>query len=432
MNILIVGGGGREHALAWKIRQSPRCDKLFCAPGNAGIADEARCVDVDLAPPFDFLIDFCRTNAIELVVVGPEDPLAAGVVDALTAAGIRAFGPSADGARLEGSKEFAKEVMQAAHIPTAAARVFSNPQSAIDYLQGRSAPFVIKADGLAAGKGVTVAETRQEAEAAISEALVGRRFGAAGSRILIEDYLHGVEASLLAFCDGQTVLPMDSAQDHKPVFDGDKGPNTGGMGALSPAPVLTPDFKAQAVEKILKPAMAELRRRGIDYRGVLYAGLMITAEGPQVVEFNCRFGDPEIQALIPRLENDLVEIMLACVDGELDRIELKWKPDSCVCLVAASGGYPAAYEKGKPIKGLKEAGGGASCVVFHAGTRLEASGDIVTSGGRVLGVTALGKDLEAARSLAYERMRFIEFDGMHFRTDIGFRAAAESQPLPAR
>lgn len=427
MNILIVGGGGREHALAWKIAKSPLCDQLYCAPGNAGIASVARCVTIEAGAPFGGLIDWCGANKIDLVVVGPEDPLAAGMVDALLAAGIKAFGPKAAGAKLEASKQFAKEIMQAAGVPTGSSESFTDSASALKHLETLTAPYVIKADGLAAGKGVTVAATLKEAQAAISEALDKRAFGDSGASILIEEFLDGTEASLLAFTDGTTVLPMDSAQDHKAVFDGDEGPNTGGMGALSPAPVLTPELRERAIREILEPTVAELARRGIDYRGVLYAGLMITAKGPEVIEFNCRFGDPEIQALVPRMEQDIVPIMLACADGTLADCTLDWKPDSCVCLVAASGGYPGSYEKGKPIRGLADAVAdeGDRVVVFHAGTKLDDAGNVVTAGGRVLGATALGADLDSARAKAYEAMKKIQFEGMHYRTDIGFRAAGK-------
>lgn len=424
MKILIIGGGGREHALAWKIAQSPLCDALYCAPGNAGIAASATCVDLDIKPPFRELVAWCGDNAINLVVVGPEDPLSLGMVDALEDAGIKAFGPRAEGARIEASKTFAKEIMTAARIPTGEARTFTRSGEAIGYLESLKPPYVIKADGLAAGKGVTVAPDIADASRAIREALDERRFGAAGAEILIEEYLDGVEASLLAFTDGETVLPMDSAQDHKAVFDGDKGPNTGGMGALSPAPVLTPEFRRQAIERILEPAIAELRKRGIRYRGVLYAGLMVTAEGPKVIEFNCRFGDPEVQALVPRIDGDLVPVLLACAEGRLKEIDLKWKPETCVCIVAASGGYPGNYEKGIPIEELPEDRVTISpdTIVFHAGTKLD-DGKVVTSGGRVLGVTARGADLQAARSKAYAALKSISFEGMHFRSDIGFRAA---------
>lgn len=425
MKILIVGGGGREHALAWKIAQSPLCDALYCAPGNAGIAASACCVQLDLKPPFAPLLDWCSANGIDLVVVGPEEPLSLGIVDVLENAGFTVFGPRADGARIEASKAFAKDIMTTAKIPTGAAQTFRRSADAMAYLDARKPPYVIKADGLAAGKGVTVAATLDEAAQAVREALDEHRFGPAGADILIEDFLDGVEASLLAFTDGETVLPMDSAQDHKAVFDGDKGPNTGGMGALSPAPVLTPAFRDQAVRTILEPAVAELRRRGIVYRGVLYAGLMVSQDGPKVIEFNCRFGDPEVQALVPRMDGDLVPVLLACAQGRLADVTLRWKPEACVCIVAASGGYPGDYPRGLPISGLPADRVNASdgTVIFHAGTQLEKDGCVVTAGGRVLGVTALGADLNAARTKAYRTLQTISFEGMHYRRDIGFRAA---------
>lgn len=427
MKIVIIGSGGREHALAWKIRQSPLCDLLYCLPGNAGIASSAHCESIAIKHPFTELIAWCRAVAIDLVVVGPEDPLAAGITDALASAGIESFGPVGAGARIEASKEFAKEIMVAAKIPTGSAETFSDSTAAIAHLDSLTAPYVIKADGLAAGKGVTIAATRAEAEEAIRASLDEKVFGAAGGRILIEEYLEGVEASLLAFTDGKTVRAMDSAQDHKAVFDGDKGPNTGGMGALSPAPVLTPEYKDRAMREILEPCVAELTRRGITYRGVLYAGLMITRTGPKVIEFNCRFGDPEVQALLPRLDNDIVEVMLACARGTLDKLELRWRREACVCIVAASGGYPGPYEKGKVISGLDPSRDSddpmKTAIVFHAGTATDAQGNVVTNGGRVLGITAMGDDLDAARAKSYARLKELSFEGMHYRTDIGFRAA---------
>ncbi len=432
MNILIIGGGGREHALAWKIRQSPLCGTLYCAPGNPGIAELAECLDLDLKPPYGSLLDWCKKEKIDLVVVGPEDPLAHGIVDALAGAGIEAFGPRAAGAKIEASKKFAKEIMASAGIPTASAKTFASSAEAIAHLDHFSPPYVIKADGLAAGKGVTVAATREEAVGAIRSALDEKVFGSAGSEVLIEEYLQGFEASLLAFTDGRTVRAMDSAEDHKPLLDGDKGPNTGGMGTISPSR-MTEAHRREAIVKILEPCVTELRRRGIDYRGVLYAGLMVTREGPKVIEFNCRFGDPETQVLLPRLENDLVEVMLACVRGTLDQIQLRWRSEACVCVVAASGGYPGSYEKGKIIEGL-DAGDVAQPpsaekekatepIVFHAGTAKDAQGRIVTSGGRVLGVTSLGKDLPSARAHAYARLSQIHFEGMQYRKDIGNRPA---------
>ncbi len=421
MKVLILGGGGREHALAWKIAQSPLCEGLFCAPGNPGISQVADCVTLNLRPPFERLIGFCRQAQIDLVVVGPEDPLAAGVVDALEAAGVPAFGPGAAAARLEASKSFAKEIMTAAGIPTGAACPFTEASAAREHLNRLSPPYVIKADGLAAGKGVVVANDRAQAEDWIDALLEGRRLGEAGARILIEEYLTGIEASLLAFTDGRTVLAMEPAHDHKPVFDGDRGPNTGGMGAVSPAAAMTPGLRRRAVEEILKPAVAELARRGLIYRGVLYAGLMLTAEGPKVVEFNCRFGDPETQALLPRLTTDLVPLLLACREGTLAGLELAWRPEACVCVVAAAAGYPGPSRRGDVIGGLE--GDGEDVMIFHAGTAFDADGRIVTAGGRVLGVTALGSDAAHARDRAYARLERIRFSGMHFRRDIGLRRA---------
>jgi phosphoribosylamine--glycine ligase len=424
MNVLILGGGGREHALAWKIAQSPRCARLHCAPGNAGIAKIAECFAVALKPPFDELIQACRERKIDLVVVGPEDPLAAGVVDALEKAGVLAFGPRAAAAKIEASKTFAKEIMRAASIPTGWAETFTDVGPALALLKKIDPPYVVKADGLAAGKGVTIAANFDDAERAVRDALEGRRLGEAGASILIEERLIGVEASLLAFTDGRRVLAMDSAQDHKPVFDGDRGPNTGGMGAISPAPALKPKLRRAAVGQILEPAVAELARRGIEYRGVLYAGLMLTTQGPKVVEFNCRFGDPETQALMPRLDCDLLEVLVACARGDLGGVRLKWKPEACVCVVAASGGYPGDYAKGLPISGVEEAESEPGVTVFHAGTALDARGRLVTAGGRVLGVTAVGEGIESAREAAYRALGRIAFEGMHHRGDIGLRAGA--------
>lgn len=422
MNILIVGGGGREHALAWKIAQSPKTTKLYAAPGNPGIAAHAECVDVPVKAPFSELIAWCQTKAIDLAVIGPERPLSEGIVDALSAAGIRCFGPTAAAAQIESSKKFSKDLMQEAGIPTGEARTFTDADEAIAYVEQKGAPIVIKASGLAEGKGVVVARSTAEAVDAINSMMRQKAFGSAGAEVLVEEFLVGEEASLLAFADGTVVRAMDSAQDHKPVFDGDDGPNTGGMGAYSPAPVVTPEVYERAVREVLEPCLATLRKRGIDYRGVIYAGLMIAKDGcPKVVEFNCRFGDPEIQALIPRLENDLVEVMLACVEGRLGQVELKWR-DAAVCVVAASGGYPGPYQKGKPIKGLDAIEENGEVIVFHAGTKRDEAGRIVTGGGRVLGVTVKDEYLSVAIERAYQIIKKIGFDGIHYRTDIGRKA----------
>jgi len=428
MRILIIGGGGREHALAWKIAQSPLCDTLYCAPGNPGIARLAQCFALPLQPDFAELVGWCLAQHIHLVVVGPERPLAEGIVDVLSAAGIKCFGPRADGARLESSKKFAKELMLEAGIPTAAARSFTELGFALSWLKNQAPPVVIKAVGLAEGKGVTVARTRAEAEAALRQCLEARVFGAAGGEVLIEEFLEGEEASLLAFTDGRAIKAMDTAQDHKPVFDGDLGPNTGGMGSYSPAPVVTPELYRECDERVLQPCLKALQRRGIDYRGVVYAGLMITKDGPKVIEFNCRFGDPETQALLPRLKTDLVEVMLACAEGRLAELDLEWTDEAAVCVVAASGGYPGPYEKGKVIRGLDQVAESADTMVFHAGTAANAGGDLVTAGGRVLGVTARDADLRVAIERAYGVMGQIHFDGMHTRSDIGRKALERMKP----
>jgi phosphoribosylamine--glycine ligase len=429
LSILLIGGGGREHALAWKIASSPRCEKLYCAPGNPGIAEVAECLKLDLKPGFELVVEFCRARGVGLVVVGPERPLADGIADALAAAGIACFGPTRAGAQLEASKRFAKELMAQAGIPTAAARAFTRLDEARAYLATQSIPIVVKAAGLAEGKGVTVARTREAAEAALRACLSDAAFGDAGREVLIEECLEGEEASMLAFADGRVVRAMDSAQDHKPVFDGDEGPNTGGMGSYSPAPVVTESVRRECIERVLEPCLAALRARGIDYRGVIYAGLMITRDGPRVIEFNCRFGDPETQALLPRLETDLIEIMWACIEGKLDQIQLQWSAQSSVCVVAASGGYPGPYEKGKPIKGLDKLPPNGDVMVFHAGTARDDAGRLVTAGGRVLGLTVQDDYLRVAIERAYELLTTIKFDGMHYRTDIGRRALAR-KPAP--
>jgi phosphoribosylamine--glycine ligase len=421
MNVVIIGGGGREHALAWKLRQSSLCDELYCIPGNAGIAEIALCEIVPVKPDFSELIAWCRDHAIDLVVVGPERLLSEGVVDILQSAGLTCFGPNRDASRIESCKKFAKKLMQQAGIPTGESRVFSRYDDALSYLENIEPPFVIKATGLAEGKGVAVTGNIDEAQQALHRCLVDCVFGEAGREVLIEEYLEGEEASLLAFSDGTRIQLMDSAQDHKPIYDGDRGPNTGGMGSYSPAPVVTPEIRERCRTEILEPCIQAFRDRGIDFRGVLYAGLMITAAGPKVIEFNCRFGDPETQALLPRLQTDLVEVMLACANGKLSDIDLQWSNRSAVCVVAASGGYPGLYEKNRPISGLDELKDEEDVIVFHAGTRLE--GDrVVTNGGRVLGVTAMHDSLEKAIKRSYACLDRIDFDGKHARRDIGHHA----------
>jgi len=420
MKILVVGGGGREHALAWKLAGDSGRPEVFCAPGNAGTAEIATNLEIG-AEDLNALRGWAAEARPDLTVIGPEAPLCAGLADTLSAEGLTVFGPSAAAARLEGSKHFAKEVMRAAGVPTAEARGFTDAAEALAYLRERGAPIVVKAEGLAAGKGVTVCETVDHAEQAVREALLDRAFGDAGNRILIEDCLSGEEASILALVDGQTVVMLASSQDHKRALDNDEGPNTGGMGAYSPAPVITDDLWPVIREQVFDRTLAELGKRGITYRGVLYAGLMIDGTVPKVLEFNCRFGDPETQAILPRLNCDLAPALAACARGELAEDMIAWRREACACVVMASGGYPGAYVKGKPIAGLAEAAQLEDVVVFHAGTT-RYNGETATSGGRVLGVTALGADLEKAVERAYKAVSMISFDGAHYRTDIAHRA----------
>lgn len=419
MRILIIGSGGREHALTWKLSQRPDVDEIFVAPGNggtAGIAVNVPIKDNDIPA----LVAFAKEKAVDLVVPGPELPLTLGVVDAMKEAGIPCFGPVAACARLEGSKSFAKEVMQAAGVPTAAAGVFTNRADADAFAASHGAPLVIKADGLAAGKGVIVAMTDEEVKAALDLMFENSAFGDAGSTVLIEEFLRGEEVSLLCFCDGKTALPLPSAQDHKAVFDGDKGPNTGGMGAYSPAPVL-PDEKLDAMADIVaRPILAEMARRGTPFTGILYAGLMMTADGPKVLEYNVRFGDPECQPLLMRLKNDLADVMTACIEGRLDSIKLEIEDRSALGVVLTSAGYPGSYPKGMPISGIEEAENMDDVQVFQAGTRKE--GDrILANGGRVLCVTALGKNLKDAQKRAYEGLDHLTMEHSQFRNDIGLK-----------
>ena len=420
MKVLVVGSGGREHALVWKIASSPLVERVYCAPGNAGIASHGECIDIGVND-FDRLVAFVRKTAIDLTVVGPEDPLARGIVDRFNDEGLPVFGPSKAAARLEASKQFAKDIMAQNAIPTATSEVFTDPDAAIAYVRSQGAPIVIKADGLAAGKGVTVAHDTETAERAIREAMVEHVFGDAGARVIVEECLVGEEASILAFSDGMTVLPMATSQDHKPVFDGDAGPNTGGMGAYSPAPVVSDALFDDIVRTILQPCIDGMAAAGAPYRGVLYAGLMITSEGPKVIEFNCRFGDPETQVVLPRMKTDIVPVMQACCDGSLRGRTLEWDDGACVSVVMASGGYPGSYKKGLPIAGLEDAERDGGSIVFHAGTAWQ-EGQIVTNGGRVLNVTSTGSDIPTAIDRAYGAVRKIHFEGAHFRTDIGRKA----------
>jgi phosphoribosylamine---glycine ligase len=415
MKILILGSGGREHALAWKLRQSSRVTELYCAPGNGGISEIATCVPLKLADQ-EALVAFAKEREIDLTVVGPDDALAAGIVDRFEAAGLRIFGPEQAAARLESSKVFAKEFMQRHGIPTAASGHFTDSTLAQEFASRMSLPVVVKADGLALGKGVIIAQTHDEAATAIRQIMDERKFGDAGSAVVIEEFLQGPEVSIHALVDGSSYLLFPSAQDHKRAQDGDQGLNTGGMGTYSPVPQMTPDLELQVREQVLERFLAGIKADGIRYRGMLFPGLILTAAGPRVLEFNCRFGDPETQVLLSRLETDLVDLLEACIDGTLSQQTPRWKAGSAVCVIAASGGYPEAYETGKPIEGLGEASRDA--VVFHAGTRLQ-DGRCLTSGGRVLGVTATGGDLSEARERAYRATQAVTFEGMHFRSDIG-------------
>jgi phosphoribosylamine--glycine ligase len=425
MKVLVIGSGGREHALVWKLNQSPRVAKIYCAPGNAGISKLAECVAIS-ATDVKGLARFARKQKIDLTVVGPESSLTLGVVDVFTRQGLRIFGPSKKAAILEGSKVFTKKFMQDHDIPTAGFSVFRKRERAIAYVESIGAPVVIKADGLAAGKGVIVAGTVQEAVDAIDLIMKDRMFGDAGNRVVVEEFMTGEEASFLAFTDGKTVLPLPTSQDHKPIFDDDKGPNTGGMGAYSPAPVVTPALEKQIMDRIMIPTVRGMAKEGRPYKGILYAGLMIKDGKAKVVEFNCRFGDPEAQPLLMRLRSDLVDIIEAVLDERLQEIKLDIDPRPTVCVVMASGGYPGSYDKGKAITGLAKAAKQEAVVVFHAGTALQ-NRKVVTAGGRVLGVTAIGNDLDEAISKAYETVAMIQWTGSFYRKDIGAKAARHTQ-----
>jgi len=426
MRILVLGGGGREHAIVHKLSSSPKVDEILVAPGNGGTANVPKASNVsglDISSP-DSVAVFAAGHAVDLVVIGPEGPLVAGVASAVDAKGIRVFGPSKSAARMEGSKEFAKSVMHRHGIPTGRSFAFTDEDAALAYVREVAAPIVVKADGLAAGKGVTVATELEEAEAAVKECL-GGRFGAAGATVLIEEYLDGPECSLLAFTDGRTVLPMVPAQDHKRAFDGDTGPNTGGMGVYSPVPVVD-DITLAKMTDMLRATVAGLAADGVDFRGVLYGGFILTADGPKVLEYNARFGDPETQVILPRMESDLLDVMLAVADGTLDGHAIEWSRDAAVSVVLASGGYPGDYEKGKPITGIEDAEALDGVTVYHAGTAIRSSDDmLVTSGGRVLNVTATAPTLAAARDRAYEACARISFEGMFYRHDIGARALGQ-------
>jgi phosphoribosylamine--glycine ligase len=427
VKILVIGGGGREHALAWKVAQSPRVSRVFVAPGNAGTAREPKMENVPItAEDIDGLRNFVRSHGVDVTLVGPEAPLVAGIVDLFRREGLAVFGPTRDAARLEGSKTFAKDFLARHHIPTAAYASFTEIAPALEWLNAQGAPIVVKADGLAAGKGVILAQTVEEAEAAVRDMLAGNAFGEAGHRVVIEEFLTGEEASFICMVDGEHVLPMASSQDHKARDDGDHGPNTGGMGAYSPAPVVTPEIHDRIMNEVILPTVRGMAAEGTPYTGFLYAGVMIAADGtPKVLEFNCRFGDPETQPIMLRLRSDLVTLVEAALAGRLDGVEADWDPRASLGVVLAAGGYPDSYHKGDPIEGLPEREA-ADAKVFHAGTR-EQDGRVVTHGGRVLCATALGTTVGEAQQRAYELVRGIHWDGVYYRTDIGYRAVARER-----
>ena len=419
MKVLVVGSGGREHAIVWKLKQSPKADKIYCAPGNAGIAQDAECVPI-AAMEIDKLVKFAKDEKIDFTIIGMDDPLVAGVVDAFEAEGLKVFGPRKNAAIIEGSKAFSKDLMKKYGIPTAKYETFDNYDEAKAYVLSQSVPVVVKADGLALGKGVLICNTHDEAVAALDEIMVDKKFGASGSKVVIEEFLTGPEVSVLSFCDGKTVVPMVSAQDHKRAFDNDEGLNTGGMGTFSPSRIYTKEINDECMEKIFKPTVAAMAAEGRTFVGILYFGLMLTKDGMKVIEYNARFGDPETQVILPRLKTDMLEIMEACVDTTLDKMNIEWYDNAAVCVVEASGGYPVSYEKGFEITGLDEVAKRDDIVVFHAGTALK-DGKFVTNGGRVLGITGIGKYLDEARKIAYEGVDIVNFEKKHFRHDIGIK-----------
>ena len=419
MRVLVIGSGGREHALVWKIKQSPKVEKIFCAPGNAGTSEFADNIPI-AADDIEGLLQFAMKKEIGLTVVGPEQPLVMGIVDRFEVKGLRIFGPSASAAELEGSKSFSKDIMQKYGLPTAEYKIFTSAESATKYIQAKNCPLVVKANGLAAGKGVLLCRSSREALVAVDTIMRQRLFGEAGDQIVVEEFLEGQEISVLAFSDGQTVLLMDSAQDHKAVYDGDIGPNTGGMGAYSPAPVFTELMRQKVRDKIMLPMVRAMQQEGRTYKGILYAGLMLTKTGPQILEFNARFGDPETQPLMVRMETDIIPLFEACIDGTLGQCQVNWKNKSSVCVVMTAEGYPGAYQKGEIISGLKNANSTPEVVVFHAGTK-EQDGKVLTNGGRVLGVTATGANTESAIQRAYDAVGKVNWRGVHYRKDIGSR-----------
>ena len=417
MKVLIVGSGGREHAIAWKVAQSPRVEKIYCAPGNAGIEEYAQCVDIG-AMEFEKLAAFAKEEQIDLTVIGMDDPLVGGVVDVFEREGLRVFGPRKNAAVLEGSKAFSKDLMKKYGIPTAAYENFTDPKEALSYLETARFPIVLKADGLALGKGVLICQDLSEAQAGVREIMEDKKFGDAGNTMVIEEFMTGREVSVLTFVDGKTIKTMTSAQDHKRAMDGDQGLNTGGMGTFSPSPFYTPELDAFCRKYIYQPTVDAMAKEGRPFKGVIFFGLMLTEDGPKVLEYNARFGDPEAQVVLPRMKNDIVDVFEACIDGTLDQVDLQFEDNAAVCVVLASDGYPVSYEKGFPIHGLENFKNKDGYYVFHAGTKKK-DGQIVTNGGRVLGVVAKGEDLKKARANAYEAIKLVEFDNKYYRHDIG-------------
>ena len=418
MKVLVIGGGGREHAICWKLSKSPKVDELYCAPGNAGIAEVAKCVDIGVMD-FEKIADFAKKEAFDLVVVGPDDPLAGGIVDVLEEKGLRVFGPRKNAAILEGSKAFSKDLMKKYGIPTAAYETFDTPEAALNYLETAPVPIVLKADGLALGKGVLICNTREEAKEGVKTLMLDKQFGHAGDRIVVEQFMTGREVSVLSFVDGKTIKIMTSAQDHKRAKDGDQGLNTGGMGTFSPSPFYTPEVDEFCKKHIYQATVDAMKAEGREFKGIIFFGLMLTADGPKVLEYNARFGDPETQVVLPRMKNDIVDVFEACVDGTLDQIDLQFEDNAAVCVVLASDGYPEHYEKGKKITGLENFKDKDGYYVFHAGSKFDAEGNILTNGGRVLGVTATGKDLKEARANAYKATEWVNFENKYMRHDIG-------------
>lgn len=418
MKVLIVGSGGREHAIAWKVAQSPKVDKIYCAPGNAGIAEFAECVSIG-AMEFEKLAALAKEKEIDLTVIGMDDPLVGGIVDVFEAEGLRVFGPRKNAAILEGSKAFSKDLMKKYNIPTAAYETFNSPEDALAYLETADMPIVLKADGLALGKGVLICNTREEAKEGVKTLMLDKQFGSAGDRIVVEEFMTGREVSVLSFVDGTTIKIMTSAQDHKRAGDGDTGLNTGGMGTFSPSPFYTAEIDAFCKEHIYQKTVDAMKAEGRTFQGIIFFGLMLTEKGPKVLEYNARFGDPETQVVLPRMKNDIVEVFEACVDGTLDQIDLEFEDNAAVCVVLASEGYPVKYEKGFEVKGLETFKEKDGYYVFHAGTRFDENGRLVTNGGRVLGVTATGRDLKEARKNAYEATNWIDFSNKYMRHDIG-------------